>query len=149
MLFNPLGRVIASNELPRWDILWTKFRIDSSGFHLRHLLINGQLRRSLRLVRFLGDSLLVFLLLIRILRLSPGLFVDLITGLLGLFSGLSWHRSDISIRLHHAFIDASKPTKDTVTLMSELLRVVLSGSLLRHVLAQGLDGALKGGLFRD
>ena len=77
------------------------------------------------------------------------MLVDLITGLLGLFSGLSWHGPDISIRLHHALIDASKPTKDTVTLMSELLRVVLSGSLLRHILAQGLDRALKSVLLRD
>lgn len=64
VLFDPLGRVIASNELSWRDILRAKFRIDSSSLHLRHLLINGKLGWPLRLVRFLGDSLLIFLLLI-------------------------------------------------------------------------------------
>ena len=64
VLFDPLGRVIASNVLPWRDTLRAKFRINSSGFHFRHLLINSQLSRSLRLARLLGGSLLVYLLLI-------------------------------------------------------------------------------------
>ena len=64
VLFDPLGRVIASNELPRWDTLRAKFRVNSSGLHLRHLLVNGQLGRSLRLGWFLGHILLIFLILI-------------------------------------------------------------------------------------
>lgn len=64
VLFDPLGRVIASNVLPWRDTLRAKFRINSSGFHFRHLLIYGQLSRSLRLARLLGGSLLVYLLLI-------------------------------------------------------------------------------------
>ena len=65
---------------------------------------------------------------------------------MGLLAGFSRCRSEISVRLHHAFVDAAESAENAILFLGELLCVAVSGSLLIHLLAKRLDRALEDGL---